>query len=200
MAFSGANRDEVVGPGTGFPVKQAELYDPATDTWTPMASAGHGRTYHNSAALLPDGRVLVGGHSPIPTGYGAPQTLPGGFSDNFRDPSFEIYSPPYLFWGPRPVITAAPDDVTWGDTFKIHTPDAGRIASVVLVRNTALTHLTDGDQREVVLTVVSRTKNSLTVTAPPNGDVAPPGPYMLFVNATSTRGQVPSIAKQVFVG
>ncbi|HKT82680.1 MAG TPA: hypothetical protein VJQ84_02470, partial [Solirubrobacterales bacterium] len=30
MAFSGATADEVVGPGTGMPVKQAERYDPAT--------------------------------------------------------------------------------------------------------------------------------------------------------------------------
>src|SRR5204863_5908987 len=115
-------------------------------------------------ALLPDGRVLVGGHSPIPTGYGAPQTLPGGFSDNFRDPSFEIYSPPYLFWGPRPVITAAPDDVTWGDTFKIHTPDAGRIGSVVLVRNTALTHLADDHRPDVALPMASRTQQALQLT------------------------------------
>src|SRR5206468_10919262 len=68
MAFSGANRDEVVSPGSGNAVRQAELYDPKTGQWTPMASAHHGRTYHNTAALLPDGRVLVGGHAPIPNG------------------------------------------------------------------------------------------------------------------------------------
>jgi hypothetical protein len=200
MAFSGANRDEVVDPGSGFPVKQAELYDPKTGMWTPMAYGHRGRTYHNTAALLPDGSVLVGGHSPIPNGYGAPMTTPGGFSSGFRDPSFEIYKPPYFFWGSRPRIAKAPDFIRWGSRFTIRVAHASRISDVVLVRNTAITHLTDGDQREVVLNVVARTSHSLTVAAPPSGDVAPPGPYMLFVNASTQRGLVPSVSKQLFLG
>ena len=200
MAFSGADRDEVVAPGSGFPVKQAELYDPTTGTWTPMADAHHGRTYHNTAALLPDGSVLVGGHSPIPNAYGAPMTTPGGFSNGFRDPSFEIYKPPYFFWGSRPRIAQAPDFIRWGSRFTIRVPDAPRVSEVVLVRNTAITHLTDGDQREVVLKVVARTPDSLTVAAPPSGNVAPPGPYMLFVNASTVRGLEPSVSTQLFLG
>ena len=200
IAFSGANRDEVVGPGSGNPIKQAELFDPKSGTWTPLASAHHGRTYHNTAALLPDGSILVGGHSPIPTGYGAPQTLPGGFSNNFRDPSFEIYKPPYFFWGDRPEISKAPKFIRTGSTFTIKTPDAANIDQVVLVRNTAITHLTDGDQREIVLRVVGRTAHSLTLAAPPNSSVAPPGPYMLFVNARTAKGLVPSVSKQLFLG
>ncbi|HMC69132.1 MAG TPA: galactose oxidase early set domain-containing protein, partial [Mycobacteriales bacterium] len=200
MAFSGADRDEVVDPGSGFPVKQAELYDPATGTWSPMAVASHGRTYHNTAALLPDGRILVGGHAPIPNGYGSMMTTPGGFSNGSRDPTFEIYSPPYLFWGSRPTITSAPRSAAYGRPITIGTPDAANIDNVVLVRNTAITHLTDGDQREVTLRIVSRTGSSITVAGPPNGAVAPPGPYMLFVNAKSSRGLIPSVSREVFVG
>ena len=199
MAFSGANRDEVVGPGTGNAIRQAELYDPKTGEWTPMASGRHGRTYHNTAALLPDGRVLVGGHPPIPTGYGAQRTLPGGFSNNARDPSFEIYSPPYLFWGPRPVISRAPDVLSPGKTFTVRTPDAARIDNVVLVRNTAITHLTDGDQREVELRILSRTAHSLTLAVPSSRSVVPAGPYMLFINAKAHQGLIPSVSKQLFV-
>ncbi|MFN2545519.1 MAG: galactose oxidase-like domain-containing protein [Actinomycetota bacterium] len=199
MAFSGANRDEVVGPGSGNAIRQAELYDPKTGQWTPVASGHHGRTYHNTAALLPDGRVLVGGHSPIPNGYGYAQTTPGGFSSGFRDPSFEIYSPPYLYWGERPVIADAPSMLKTGTTFTVDTPDASRIDNVVLVRNTAITHLTDGDQREVVLRIVSRTRHSLTLAAPPTKAVAPAGPYLLFLNAKSSKGLIPSISKQVFL-
>jgi Domain of unknown function (DUF1929) len=77
---------------------------------------------------------------------------------------------------------------------------ASQIESVVLVRNPPLTHLTDGDQRTVVLPVIARQERSVTVSAPPHGNVAPPGPYMLFVNYKSERGSIPSVAKQVFVG
>ena len=74
---------------------------------------------------------------------------------------------------------------------------ASEIESVVLVRNPTETHLVDDDQRNVVLRVLGRSGNRLTVAAPPNGNVAPPGPYMLFVNRTTAKGAVPSVAKQV---
>lgn len=130
MTFSGANRDEVVAPDTGFPIKQAEQFDPETARWTPIATAHKGRTYHNTAVLLPSGQVLVGGHSPISTLDSYNTTIPGGFSDGFRNPSFEIYNPPYMSWGPQPTISSVSGNLT--------TPDAQDIASVVLVRNTAL--------------------------------------------------------------
>src|SRR5207245_3770700 len=62
FAVSGANRDEVVMPGSGVPVHQAEIFDPATGQWTAVASENHDRTYHNTAVLLPSGPVLVGVH------------------------------------------------------------------------------------------------------------------------------------------
>ena len=127
-------------------------------------------------------------------------TTPGGFSNGSRDPTFEIYSPPYLFWGSRPTITSAPRTVGYGRSITIGTPDAANIDSVVLVRNTAITHLTDGDQREVALRILSRTGSSITVAEPPNGAVAPPGPYMLFVDAKTAKGLVPSVSREVFVG
>jgi hypothetical protein len=150
--------------------------------------------------LLPDGRVLVGGHAPIPTLYTSNTDLPGPFSPNHRDPSFEIFSPPYLFRGPRPTITAAPTSIGWGRTITIPTHDASRIDHAVLVRNTAVTHLTDGDQRTVILPVVSRTPGTVTLAEPPTSAVAPPGPYLLFLDATSAEGLVPSVAAQLFVG
>jgi hypothetical protein len=52
----------------------------------------------------------------------------------------------------------------------------------------------------VTLPVLSRSGNSITVAAPPNGAVAPPGPYMLFVNKTDDQGPIPSVSKQLFVG
>ena len=200
LAFSGADKDEVIAPGTGVPDQDVELFDPATGEWTTMARQGKPRTYHNTAALLPDGRVLVGGHAPISTLYGSNTTLPGFSPNDGRDPSFEIYEPPYLFRGPRPSVTGiSTSQVGYGGGLVISTPDAARIASVVLARNTSITHVIDGDQRTVELEIVARTADTVTVRTPPNGNVAPPGPYMLFVMGETPQGLTPSVSQQVTV-
>jgi hypothetical protein len=202
LAFNGSDRDEVAGPGVEIAVQKTELYDPATGKWTTLASSHQPRTYHNTAALLPDGRVLVGGHAPISTLYLNDTTVPGGFAPHDgRDPSFEIYSPPYLFNGPRPKIEDAPARIRYGSEIELELDGpASEIASAVLVRNPSVTHLIDADQRNVVLEVTRRSGNTLRLAAPPNGAVAPPGPYMLFVNAKGPNGLVPSVSRQTFVG
>jgi hypothetical protein len=203
LAFSGADRDEVAGPGGGTPVTQAEMYDPATKTWSALAAGHHGRTYHNTAILLPDGRVLVGGHAPINTGYAYATNLGHdtlGFSDAFRDPSFEVYSPPNLFYGTRPVIQDYDLSEAYGTSTTIDVTGAKDVASVVLVRNPALTHLVDGDQKVIELPITSRDGGSVTVATPPSANVAPAGPYWLFVNKRTSRGLTPSVSRQVYVG
>lgn len=203
LAFSGADRDEVVAPGFGKPVTEPEMYDPKTGTWTRLASQSKGRTYHNTATLLPDGRVLVGGHAPIITGYGKSTDVlekNAGFSNPDRDPSFEIFSPPNLFYGERPVITNVQPSVDRGRTLTLRTPDAEGISSVTLVRNTAMTHLVDSDQRTVVLPIVERSAGSVTVAVTDNAAVLPDGPYHLFANKQYAKGETPSVGRQVFVG
>ncbi|HVE98275.1 MAG TPA: galactose oxidase early set domain-containing protein [Mycobacteriales bacterium] len=202
LAVNGSSLDEVVAPGSGVPVRIPELYDPVTDTWTEMAEQTRSRTYHNTAVLLPDARVLVGGHAPINTGYAyaEPTGEQLGLSPAVRDPSFEIFSPPYLFKGPRPVITSTAHSLGYGTRLRVSVTDAASIESVVLVRNPALTHLVDGDQRIVSLPIVARDARSVTVATPPTSAVAPAGPYLLFANRVSGRGLVPSVSRQVFVG
>src|SRR5262249_32861568 len=63
-------------------------------------------------------------------------------------------------------------------------------ASVALIRNGANTHACDMDQRMVSLSF-ARGGRALTVTAPPNANIAPPGYYMLFI--VDDNG-VPSVA------
>jgi Galactose oxidase-like, Early set domain len=202
LAFNGSDRDEVAGPGVEIAIQKTELYDPQTGKWSTLASSHQPRTYHNTAVLLPDGRVLVGGHAPISTLYLNDTTLPGGFAPHDgRDPSFEIYSPPYLFHGARPKIEDAPDRVAYGSQIEVETDvPASEVDSVVLVRNPSVTHLIDADQRNVMLRVLSRNAHTLRLAAPPNGAVAPPGPYMLFVNRKGPKGLVPSVSHQTFVG
>ena len=161
IAFNGANRDDVVLPGSSHCHRpRCSIRRPAGGPrWNHPRSA---HAYHNSAVLLPSGQILVGGNAPIDAGYPYSQTLPGGFSNDFRDPSFQVYDPPYLKWGiPQPRIgtvadnghvlstNAGLDDVGYRHRLTITSPDAATIKSVVLVRNPAQTHVVDGDQRSV---------------------------------------------------
>ena len=92
----------------------------------------------------------------------------------------EIYSPAYLFNGngtpaPRPTITGVTaETVELRLAVPVQTPDAADIASVVLVRPGAPTHAFDMEQRLVGLSFTAGS-GVLNVTAPPNGNIAPPG-------------------------
>ncbi|NTX34959.1 DUF1929 domain-containing protein [Myxococcus sp. CA033] len=151
------------GPGfdsADFPVYYAEVYNPATNTWTSLASNVRYRGYHSTALLLPDGRVLSAGGR--------------------LERTAEIYSPPYLFKGARPVVTAAPTTALPASTFTITTPDAANISRVSLIALGSVTHTFDMNQRLLTLNF-TRNTGSLTVTAPANRNLAPPGYYQLFI-------------------
>jgi len=200
LITNGGNLDHVNASGFEAPVRQMELFDPETRTYTPVLSTQRDRVYHNSAVLLADGRVLIGGHSPIPLGvvmshqdFGAPM------ANNEKDPSWEIYSPPYLYRGDRPVIEGAPRAVTWGSQFDVVTPDATEIESVTLLRMMNQSHTVDADQRGLELPFAVE-DGRLTVTAPPDGAAAPPGNYYLFINRATADGPIPSVAAIVNVG
>jgi hypothetical protein len=163
-------------------VYAAELWSPQTQTWSTMASMHTPREYHGTAVLLPDGRVLE-------SGMGA------DFGNVPDEKSAEFYSPPYLFKGARPVITQAPSQIQYGSNFFVGTPDATSIASVSLIRTGAVTHFFDQNERYLPLSF-TQTSGGLTVTAPVNANLAPPGYYMLFI--VNSAG-VPSVAPFVQV-
>jgi hypothetical protein len=170
-----------VGGGTTMgpsgAVKDAELYDPARGSWTTMARQTATRTYHSTALLLPDGRVLSAG---------ATSGLP-------EQTTVDIYSPPYLFRGSRPTISSAPTVVGYSQGFDIATVNASEISRIALIRSGAVTHSVNFDQRYVDLdfTIGSGT---LTATAPASANLAPPGHYMLVI--VDSQG-VPSVARFV---
>lgn len=207
LVLSGADRDEVQFPGGATPILEAEIFDPETETYRKVATQNRPRTYHNSALLLPDGRVLIGGHAPINTAYAYSVTIPGFSPNDGRDPSFEIYSPAYMF-GDRPAIQSAPASADYGKQYTIKLANNSlvkakmneSIESVVLIRRTDLTHLVDSDQRSVVLPIVGRDKRTLDVQIPDNASVLPPGNYMLFVNARNEDGRlIPSESVPVHI-
>ncbi|TMB17769.1 MAG: DUF1929 domain-containing protein [Deltaproteobacteria bacterium] len=178
VLLTGGSRNSDVGDTAGA-VLEAELWSPATETWTTMAAMQTPRMYHSTALLLPDGRVLVAGG-----GRDFPEV---------DQPSAEIYSPPYLFKGPRPTISSAPTSIHYATAFSVTTPDGARIAAVSLVRLGAVTHAFNENQRFVPVTFQSGA-GGLTVQAPGNANLAPPGNYMLFI--VDTNG-VPSVAAMV---
>jgi hypothetical protein len=180
LATGGSRNSDV--NDTANAVLAAELWDPLTEAWRTLSSGAVPRLYHSSATLLPDGRVEVsgGGHPP---GFGIAE---------FRS---ETFSPPYLFKGTRPTISSAPSQADYGQNFFVATPDGSSIGKVALIPQPTPTHAFNSNSGYVPLTF-SQTAGGLTVTAPSNGNIAPPGMYMMFV--INTNG-VPSVASWVHV-
>lgn len=150
-------------------------FDPAAGAWSQMDNAPRERKYHSHALLLPTGEVMS-----------------SGWQNNSM---IDIFAPPYLFKGERPVIDSVPDVVHVGEEFKVYTHQACEIKKVVLVRPMAPTHNTDTEQRVVQLLFNYSGEYELCAKAP-NGwhphATAPRGYYMLFI--LNCEG-VPSVAK-----
>ena len=202
LAIGGGLYDNVVVHGQPVPaVMAAERWDPATRTWETLAEMQVDRMYHSTAVLLPDGRVLAGGHVPLPIPFeDGRDNMPG--QEQIVEKRLEIYSPPYLFWDARPVITSAPATATYAATITLDVDDTSAIESVVLMRPGSTTHSFDADQRGILLDFEVADGDTLTATLPPDSTVAHPGHYMLFVNKADSqgRGQIPSEASWIQLG
>jgi hypothetical protein len=152
---------------------ECHLYDPRTNNLSKLASPTVGRDYHSEALLLPDGRIITLGGNPLFSDKA--DTAPARFEQRI-----EIYSPPYLYHGSRPRITDGPRQVAHGQTARYSTPDADAIASARLLRPSAVTHVTDVQQRSIALKIIKRA-GGLKVSIPASRGLVPPGWYMLFV-------------------
>lgn len=172
------------------PGKRADIYDPVTNTMSSGGSAAYSRLYHSTALLLPDATVMSMGSNPGSRGS--------------YEPAIEIYTPPYLFDANdnpitnRPTITSVtPGVLGYNATFYVNYTSASPISSAVLVRPGSVTHAFDMDERMIGLCgpapqPACAGSGSLNLTTPPNGNIAPPGYYMLFL--LDSAG-VPSVAQ-----
>jgi hypothetical protein len=173
---TGGATKTVVHNGTG--VHSTQIYDPAANTWRPVASPTVDRLYHSSAILLPDGRVATFGSNPT----------------NSFEMRIEVYTPPYLQTGTaRPVMTGGPSELHYGESARWITSQAAPIRSAVLVRPGSTTHSSDPNQRLVDL-AFTKTATGVSVTMPTEPNLAPPGWYML--NVVDANG-VPSVSRWV---
>ena len=152
--------------GNQNPILAPELFDPDTETWQVLPSSTIARYYHSSALLLQDGRVWVAG---------------GTVNSGVWELRTEFFSPDYLFGGSRPTISEIPLVGNYGSTIDISTPDAAAISSVSLVRLMNTTHHYDANQRLVWLQIVGTSAGGITVSAPINANIAPPGYYMIHI-------------------
>lgn len=147
----------------GQPNYIPELYDPAENTWRDLAPHREPRVQHSTALLLPDARILV---------MGRPEQA-----------SAEIYSPPYLFRGPRPKIVSATKDVVYRGKITIEFESETRRNRICMIRLSSVTHSVNFGQRYIDLGSVELDEGQrvIKVDAPKMAAKAPPGYYMLFV-------------------
>jgi len=168
-------------------VHTAELWDPTTNVWTALKPNTVDRGYHSVSLLLPDGTVLHGASGDA--------NVPGKTMKYPPQRNHEIFHPPYLFRGARPVISDAPTDVTYGSAFQVTTPNAAQVTSVRWIHLGAVTHSFDQSARANTLSF-SRQADGVSVTAPSSPNSAPPGHYLLFI---LNRNGVPSIGRIIQV-
>jgi hypothetical protein len=194
MVITPDDKVVITGGSTGYRGKGnsnqllCHIYDPKVNDLTRMADPEVGRNYHSEALLLPDGRLITLGSDPL---YGdADNNKPGTFEKRI-----EIYSPPYLFQGGRPEIASGPVEVERGHSVWFGIPEVGTVRAARLVRPSAVTHVTDVEQRSIKLDT-ERNGDGLDVTIPASAGLVPSGWYMLFV--TDENG-APSKAHWVHV-
>ncbi|MET9584498.1 kelch motif-containing protein [Streptomyces sp. NPDC006539] len=162
----------------GSNILQARLYDAKTGSYKRVADPAVGRNYHSGSVLLPDGRVMIFGSDSLYADRA--NSRPGVFEQRI-----EIYTPPYLYRDSRPELTAGPKRMRRGGTGMFTTSRGSTITSAKLMRPSAVTHVTDTDQRSVDLRP-ARTAEGISVTVPKNRALVPSGWYMLFV--TDAKG------------
>jgi hypothetical protein len=134
------------------------------------------KLYHSAGILLPDGRVWLTGNS---------------ISKSNWELRSEYYVPSY-YNATRPTISSDPAVGNYGGTINIPTPEAASIEKVSLIRLSTFTHGFDSELRFIWLQIQSKGSNNVTVSAPLNGKIAPPGYYMIHV--LNSAG-VPSTAR-----
>lgn len=168
----------IVGEDTSTGLLQAEIFDPATNTWTLAEAQTVPHGYHSMAILLPDGSIATGGGTPTVA---------------CNEIRMQIYRPAYMS-ASRPQIQEIPKKIRYGKSFHIRTDQARNIKWVNLMRPTATTHSHDMEQRLVDLPITSKSRSSLTVSVTSNPNLAPPGWYMLTITDTNN---IPSVASWV---
>ncbi|MQS37958.1 radical copper oxidase GlxA [Streptomyces katsurahamanus] len=157
----------------GSNVLQARTYDPVSGEYQRVADPRVGRNYHSGSVLLPDGRVMIFGSDSLFADKA--NTRPGVFEQRI-----EIYEPPYLYRDTRPEVGDGPRRIERGASGTFAVKSENPVATAKLMRPSAVTHVTDVDQRTIALDM-KKTADGVEVTVPENRALVPSGWYMLFL-------------------
>jgi len=181
------------------PAFEVLIYNPKAtlgQRWTTGASSTIPRLYHSVALLLLDGTLMIAGSNPDQMPVVAPDVDPQGFHTEF---AVEIYMPPYLSGdnaNRRPTaITLSKLDIETGvSTFTISftAPGNAQKVQVALYHGGFVTHAVHMSHRMLFLETqgwkAGATEQTITVAGPPNNNVAPPGPYVVYVVVDGVPG------------
>ncbi|KAF8244680.1 glyoxal oxidase [Wilcoxina mikolae CBS 423.85] len=202
--LNGANRGAQGFLLADNPTLHALLYDPTKpkgQRWTQLAKSTIPRLYHSVALLLLDGTVLVAGSNPNEMPVTSPK--PGAkYITEFR---VERFTPPYLQGSKaslRPTNVQVPGKLAGdGSEYDIYfnVPASRKSVKVVLYHGGFVTHSVHMGHRMLYLDntgwKAGQTQQKLKIKMPPNNNLAPPGPYVVYVVADG----IPSIGKFVMV-
>ena len=186
LALGGSASDEDASTAS----RNADLYDPGSNSFSSAGANNYPRLYHSVALLLPDATVWIAGSNPSR----------GTWESSHGDLPARI--PVYAGRKQQRGPGHAADDHQRAVQHFVGRAVLGLYAQTqpifpksVLVRPGSSTHAFDMDQRLVGMSFTVDS-GSLTVTAPPNSNIAPPGYYMLFL--INNHG-VPSVARFVLL-
>ena len=177
----------VVGGRAGVTPMTPQIYDPVRDLVTLMApplprsltdltdQGPTTRAYHSVAELLDDGSVLSAGGVEGAKGF-----------------SYEVFSPPYLHRGPRPIATLVSGaGVGYGAPLTVQVSGPA-VTRVTLLRPEHSSHGYNAGQRCYDL-AFARVGSQVIAQTPVSNTDAPPGWYRLFCLADG----VPSVASWI---
>ncbi|KAL8503225.1 hypothetical protein ACS0TY_022100 [Phlomoides rotata] len=199
LMLNGAKAGTSAWDSADIPNLTPVLYSPNKkkgDRFRELAPTTIPRMYHSVSAVLPDGKVLVAGSNTNAL-YKMKK-----YNDKFKFPTelrVEKFLPPYLapeLEDYRLEITEADSDkeIKYGEKFSVGIKVKGSFQvtrddiKVTMYSPPFTTHGYSQNQRLLILKVRRLQNGRITVVAPPSGNLAPPGYYLLFV----VYGDVPS--------
>lgn len=184
------------------PTLTALIYDPARplgQRFTRGPASAIARLYHSVAVLLLDGTLMVAGSNPVEQPMVTPVANQVPSEDFVTEYRIEIYTPPYLQGAnanrkPTNIVLSSKALKADGSRFTIRftSPASAKAVKVSLYHGGFVTHSLHMNHRMVFLDTrgfrARATSQTLTVTMPPNRNVAQPGPYVVYVALDNTPG------------